>query len=302
MRHFLFPLLAILFCLPAVCADSPARDKAPELFIECVLGDDVIYERQPVSAVITLFSTSPDVASADPVSEVALNKGEFASLQPVSPAGRSYRKTIKGVEYYCYPLRAFMFSMAEEGSYSLDHGMFDVAVSIPQVVNDPFWGKVRTSKLESYKVPVRKSSFKVKSLPNPPESIDFSGSVGKFSIETVIPKGNIYVNEEATAVIVLRGTGLIAEQTMPEYRGAFSQGVKLKSVSESRTAAYDNGVMISELHLECTFIPTSSADAQIGVVSFDYFDPETKKYVKAESTPVKIDVKSSVAKRQSLSI
>ncbi|MGN0236700.1 MAG: hypothetical protein ACI4AK_01210 [Lepagella sp.] len=302
MRSIFLSVAAILCCLHAVCADSPAKDKAPELFIECVLGDDVIYERQPVSAVITLFSTSPDVASADAISEVALNKGEFASLQPVSPAGRSYRKTIKGVEYYCYPLRAFMFSMAEAGSYSLDHGEFQVAISIPQVVNDPFWGRVRTSKLVSYKVPVRKSSFKVKSLPNPPESIDFSGSVGKFSIETIIPKGNIYVNEEATAIIVLRGTGLIAEHTMPEYRGAFAHGVKLKSVSESRTAAYDDGVMISELHLECTFIPTSSSDAEIGVVSFDYFDPETKKYVKAESTPVKVDVKSSVSKRQSLSI
>lgn len=296
-------VLAVLAALFDVCGIRAAEKAVKDdMFIECVLGENNVYERQPVPVVITLFTTNPDVQYAEVVSEPRLSKGEFASVQQVQPAGSPYRRDIGGREYYCIPLKAFMFTVDRKGSYELSGGGYNVGVAYPVVVTDPFWGRIKTTETKEYEIPVRKTSFKVRSLPSPPADINFSGSVGEFSIETVVPRGDIYLNEEATAIIILKGTGMIAELTMPEYRDAFKQGLKLRSVSESRGAAYDRGRMLSELQLECTFIPTSENDVEIGVVSFDYFDSSTGTYRRAESKPVKIKVKSTVSRRESIDV
>ena len=247
---------------------------AVDLSIECRMEPAVIYERQ----------TPP-----------SLIKGEYATFQKVSPAGNAYKEVVDGKTYYCFPLEASVITMADKGSYTIGGGEYTIGVAYPVVVNDPFWGPRRSTEVKRLNIPVKKKSFKVRDLPNPPDSIDFSGSVGQFTVETVIPRGDIFVNEEATAIVVLRGSGMIADATMPEYRDAFKNGVKLNAV-------YDNGKMISELQLECTFIPTQRDNVEIGEVLFSYFDPDTGAYSVARSSPVKIEVKSSTSKRESLSI
>ncbi len=298
-------ILAALTSAFLMSASDAGRDSAasdPELSIECRMLPQTFYERQPVPMVVTLVSSTPDIALAEVRSAPSLTKGEFASVQKVSPAGSAYQEVSGGKTYYCFPLEAYMVTMSDKGKYEIAGGEYEIGVSFPAVVNDPFWGKRRTSVVKRFPVPVDKCKFNVKALPAPPPSVDFSGSVGKFTIETVVPRGDIFVNEEAVAVVVLRGTGMIAESTLPEYRNAFRNGLRLKSISESRDAAYDNGEMVSELRLECTFIPDVRDGVEIGEVSFCYFDPEAGEYRTARSAPVRIEVKSTTSKRESISI
>lgn len=172
------------------------------------------------------------------------------------------------------------------------------------MVNDPFWGRVRSQKVEDFKVGVKSAKIKVKSLPSVPADVDYSGSVGSFTIETVLPKGDIFIGEEATAYVVLKGRGMLEESTLPAYREAFTQGMKLKSVSESRDESFDHstGEMVSEIRLECTFVPTERDGVVIGEITFGYFDPKIKEYKTAKSKPVQVTVKSTTAKRDSMSI
>lgn len=302
-RLFISVLLFVSVFFMSVARENSRTDAdAVDLSIECRMEPAEIYERQPASLVVTLRSSTPDIAFADVVTPPSLIKGEYATFQKVSPAGNAYKEVVEGKTYYCFPLEASVITMADKGSYTIDGGEYTIGVAYPVVVNDPFWGPRRSTEVKRFNVPVKKKSFKVRDLPNPPDTIDFSGSVGHFTIETVIPRGDIFVNEEATAIVVLRGSGMIADATMPEYRDAFKNGVKLKSVSESRNAVYDNGEMISELQLECTFIPTQRDNVEIGEILFSYFDPDTGEYSVARSSPVKIEVKSSTSKRESLSI
>lgn len=298
-------ILAALTSALLMSASDAGRDSAtadPELSIECRMLPQTFYERQPVPMVVTLVSSTPDIALAEVRSAPSLTKGEFASVQKVSPAGSAYQEVSGGKTYYCFPLEAYMVTMSDKGKYEIAGGEYEIGVSFPAVVNDPFWGKRRTSVVKRFPVPVDKRKFNVKALPAPPPSVDFSGSVGKFTIETVVPRGDIFVNEEAVAVVILRGTGMIAESTLPEYRNAFRNGLRLKSISESRDAAYDDGEMVSELRLECTFIPDVRDGVEIGEVSFCYFDPEAGEYRTARSAPVRIEVKSTTSKRESISI
>lgn len=115
-------------------------------------------------------------------------------------------------------------------------------------------------------------------------------------METIVPKGDIIVNEDASLIIVVKGKGLLGSDILPEYREAFGTGNKLKSFTERTDSFYDGKDIVSEFEMECEFVPTDIKNCEIGVVRFGYFNPETGKYETAESKPVKIDVKSSAVK------
>lgn len=304
MKRILFLILALVPVMASFAAKDSERGVAsgPDLFVTCELDRRNVYERQSVTARLLLYSSTPDIAFADIAIAPKLNRGEFNSLQMTNIQEAASQEEIEGKLFYCFPLREFVFTMSEKGKYQLDGGECRIGVSRPVVVNDPFWGRIRTSEVEEINVPIRKAEFKVKALPVPPADSNFSGSVGTFTIKTVIPRGDIIVGEEATAIIVLSGNGMIADSVLPEYRGAFKNGVKLKSVSESRSDSYRNGKLFSELQLECSFIPTERSGAEIGEVSFDFFNPDTGKFETIRSAPVKIEVKSSTTKRESISV
>lgn len=308
-NHVMKTVSLILMLLSTACiiplhARNNSDEDVPKLSIEFVMDNQQIYERQPVPVVLTLRSSTPDIAFATPSGKPGLKKGEYSTFQIISEPGPAYVEKVNGNDVYCFPLEAYMISVADKGSYELTDDDFIIGISYPVVVNDPFWGPRRSSEVRKVPVSVTSKSFKVKPLPKIPQDFNFSGSVGDFTIETVIPEGDIFINEEATAYIILRGKGMIEEATLPSYTEAFTNGVQLKSVTESRDEAYDgrNKTMMSEIRLECTFIPTVRNGAEIGEVTLGYFDPEAGEYKMARSKPVTVTVKSSAAKRESMSI
>lgn len=278
------------------------KNDEPQLFVKIETQLPNIYVNQSFPFTVTLFSSTPDIAFANRSSSIRLNKGGFDILKRVENAGPAYKKEINGKSYFCFPLESYMASFATKGNYEISEGPYEIGVSFPVIYNDPFWGRMRSSEVKTYNVDVKNCSVKVKSLPNPPSGFSYSGSIGNFTIETVLPKGNIYVNEEAIAYIIIKGKGTISSSSLPEYRSAFENGLTLKSISESRGEYFEQGQLVSELRLECSFIPNESVNIEIGSISFGYFDPFAGKYKTAVSEPVKIDVKSSVNKKEKISI
>lgn len=280
------------------------NDVATELAIEYVVPSGDIYERQPFPIFVVLKSAVPDVATAECLNDFKLDKGSFSTFQTIDNPGNPYTKKDGKKSYYYFPIKAYMASIADKGSYKLKGGDYKIGVAYPVVVNDPFWGQIRTQQVKEQEVAAEDAKIKVKSLPPVSPGTNFSGSVGDFSIETIVPPGDIFLNEEATAYVVLRGKGMIEKATLPEYRRAFGTGLKLKSVAESRVEQFDpnDNEMISEIHLECTFEPTEMDNVEIGEITFGYFDPASKQYKTARSKPVQIKVKSTVSKHESLSI
>lgn len=303
-------ILATLIVITAICVGARRHnggishpENSPGLKIECIVPDRDFYEGEPVPITITLFSSTPDIAYANRVSAPSLTDGKFSTFQTISPAGNAYEKREENKTWYCFPMDAYMVTMEEKGKYEYGGGVYEVGVNYPVIVNDPFWGRIRSSRTESFQVNVDKVKFKVKSVPAPPPGIEYSGSVGNFTLETIVPEGDIFVGEEATAYIILRGEGMIAESTLPVYSDSFKEGVKLKSVSESREEGHDRkGRMLSEITLECIFIPTEKENAKIGEVHFDFFNPLTGKFEIAKSKPVTVKVKSTTSRRETFAI
>lgn len=296
---YLVLVLALFISLESRAAVS---NNEPVLFISYETDSNTEYTGQIFPVKLVLYSSTPDVTFADKLSNLTLKKGEFSVFRRLDNRTRAYTKNLDGKKYYCFTLETYLISFSKPGNYEFNDRSFEIGVSFPVVLKDPFWGTYRSSETKTYNVKVKNFSVKIKNLPSPPDGTNFSGAIGLFNVETIVPKGNIIVNEEATAYIVVKGYGKFEESAMPEYKSAFSNGLRLKSVSEERNEYLENGRLVSEIRLECSFLPEKEGELEIGKVSFDYFDTKTGKYTRADSKPVTINVKSSVSKRDKMSI
>ncbi len=294
------PVCLILFIW--LCCPAAAEEKTPSMFITCTVEEGKLYEHQPVTASVTLYTETPDVAFINRLSDPKIEKKEFESIRAVELSARPVQKVINGRKYYEVPIEAFVFSIADKGSYTLDAPSYRVGVAERVIVRDPFWGDIPSSRTKSIDLSARDSKFKINSIPAANAGEGFSGSLGDFTIKTVVPDGNIYVGEEATAYVIISGPGMIGESVMPEYRSAFDHSLRLKSVSETRGEKFVDGRYVSELTLEITFIPDSRDDSEIGPVSFDFFNTTSGRHTTIKSSPVKVNVTSSTIKREKIEI
>lgn len=303
MRKILTICIMSLVCWACCCASRKGSEKKSDIaFMRVELSENEFYVNQVVSMTFWLYSDYPDISFFREVKAPRLEKGEFGYISRADFQSGSRREIINNKEFWAVPVARYFVMVKNSGKYTFDGGEYELGVNVPVVYDDPFYGRIRGVDTRQLKVSPDKTVFNVKNLPKAEESFPFSGAVGEFDVETVVPKGDIIVNEEATAIVVLKGRGLIGEGILPEYREAFGECTKLKSFTERNDIFYDSAGVVSEKEMECVFIPETRDNCRIGVVRFGYFNPRTKKYEIAESTPVEIDVESSAIRSKIIDI
>ena len=294
-RRHIFRYTVIVSALIVGMLSANAKNHE-DLFVRCSIDQSSFYSHECVCATMWLYTPYSDIAFVNEVESPHLKTGEYSYISRVQNFHKSHREKVDGKLYYAFPLASFVFAMNDAGKYTMQSGKFEIGINFPVVYEDPFFGKVRTAETRSCIVDMKPVDFKVKSLPAAKDTVAFSGAVGKFSVSTVVPRGDIIVNEEASIIVIVKGRGLLGSDILPEYRDAFGEGNKLKSISEQLNTYFDGESIVSELELECEFVPTDIRNCRIGAVRFGYFNPETKRFEVAESEPVDIDVKSSAVK------
>lgn len=270
--------------------------------MEWKIDSSKVYEHQPVTATVTLLSESPDISFVNRISNPEVENAGFEMIRNVRVPSNPARRQIDGKSYYEFPVDAFVFSLSEKGNWLIKAPAYRVGVAERVIVEDPFWGRIPSTRTKSVDLSPKDIKLKTISVPDARKGEGFSGSVGEFKVETVIPKGDIFVGEEATAIVVVSGPGFIAESVMPEYRSAFDHSMRLKSVSESRSEKLVDGKYFSELTLEITFIPESRLNLEIGPVSFDFFNPVSGHHETVRSQPLPVKVGSSTSRRDKIEI
>lgn len=308
MKNFLLIILCatagiFLMNFPAVAASLQAdKEKEPDIFIKSEISDSEAYEHERFFITNWLYVSEAHIDNIEEVSPQKLKSGEFSYISNVSPLPHRKEVEIKGKKYLVIPIKKFLVTLHETGKYKLEEGKYNVIVSEPIIVDDPFFGRIRTSKRKRMELTVPSLEFKIKGLPNHDKDIDFSGAVGNFEIETIVPPGEIIIGKEATVVFKIKGVGLIGTDVLPEYQKAFGVGNKLKSVSDNNDLYFNGTDVISEKNVICNFIPEDIENCVIGSAEFCFFNPETKKYQTIRTKPVEITVNSSTIQRERIDI
>ncbi len=128
----------------------------------------------------------------------------------------------------------------------------------------------------------------VKPLPTEGRPRDFTGTIGRFSMEAVPNKTTVELNQPVSVEFKINGTGNIksvAEPTIPElpdfrvYRAASRENV-------SKYNDQIGGVKT----FEEVFIPRVPGTLEIPALSFNYFDPKRGKYQTVSTRPIQVKV------------
>lgn len=303
LRAYLFRVAFFMLLFVGLCPQFISAKNSPDIFLKAEISNRNPFEGEAVIYNISLYSKTPDIQYVRRVEDTVLKGGDESYLSRIETGSRGRREKVNGETYFVFPVESYVLSVGEKGSYNYMGGAFEVEVLYPVVVSeDPYRGRYEYKRVDKRFLTVPAVSFKVKKLPAP-EDKDVSGSsVGNFTLSTFVPPGDIILEQPARVLITLRGRGLIGGDVLPEYTDAFKgDKIKLKSMSESRSLYFDGNSVVSELTLDCEFIPLDK-EAEVGSVRFRFFNPKKGKYEETESSPVKVEVRSITSKVETMDV
>jgi hypothetical protein len=124
----------------------------------------------------------------------------------------------------------------------------------------------------------------VSALPDKGKPSDFSGAVGKYSIEASVDKKSVKTNEPVSLKITVSGTGNmkgVSEPTLPDW----SDFKKYETVN-SLNVNKDSGELKGSKTFTTVIVPLTAGTKTISGISFSYFNPAKGAYETIRSNPI----------------
>lgn len=130
-------------------------------------------------------------------------------------------------------------------------------------------------------------TINVKPLPEDHKPADFSGAVGSFSLQAEIP-ASISARDEATLHIVVKGKGNLPVVNAPTVQ--WPAGIEAFDPKAKEDIDRTVVPMSGTKSFDYLFTPRAPGQYTIPAVSLSYFDPVSKSYKRAESSPLNFQV------------
>ena len=208
---------------------------------------------------------------------------------------RRYEEVRDGILYNVIELRTALFPLVS-GKIEIPPASFKCNIIIRQQRNrgslfDEFMGGGgRRYPVERSTEPVK---LVIKPLPVIDRPEDFTGAVGKYTMDVLAKPTKVKVGDPITLTINIRGEGNI--QTIGEPLLAPDGMKNFKAYDfEAKVTITDRGYGIKGEKLFNKVIEPQSEDSDvIPGISFSYFDPELEKYETLTYAPIPIEVERS---------
>jgi hypothetical protein len=132
----------------------------------------------------------------------------------------------------------------------------------------------------------------VLALPTSGRPADFSGAVGTFKVSSDVSAAQIPAGDPVTLRMHVSGEGNFdrVDSQMLERNEQWKTYPPTSSFSQSDSIGYKG-----EKTFEQPLIAAQTGEQSIPGLSFSYFDPETKRYERAQTPPIKVTIESSRA-------
>ncbi|MCP4632028.1 MAG: protein BatD [candidate division Zixibacteria bacterium] len=212
------------------------------------------------------------------------------------PPQKKYYENIHGVRYYVNEIKTALFPTSP-GNKEIEP--FKITVTPDNIssffgrdpfdiLNDDFFGRRRN---EPKILRTDKLNIEVKPLPLEGKPADFSGAVGKYSMQAMPDIVQTEVNQPINFTIRISGTGNIKSISRPlldsplEFRSYPS--------NTSERISKENYIVSGTRTFEEVLIPQSPGTFDLPSVELSYFDPTDRKYKKLNSKNYTIKVSPS---------
>lgn len=285
--------ISIILALAVITfsAFGKKRNDSQLPFLETRVNRDKVVEGEVLIYEVVLHSPDPNIAG------LQLSRNPSFDNLPVSrSAADSHLETTlgKGGErYFSAVIDRFFIDATQSGKHKIKGGSYDIGYNRQVTVQDPFWGPYVSEKVDVANLDAPDISVTVSALPSKGKPEDFSGAVGKFTVEVMIPSGELHAGDGAFAVVSISGDGDLSEVSLPDVRSIFPTELQFHSMTENRNHYVKEGRIGSEIEIECTFTPLEEGVFEIGECSFSYYNPESRKFERAISDTVTVEITPS---------
>ena len=139
-----------------------------------------------------------------------------------------------------------------------------------------------------------RSELKVLPLPTEGRPKNFSGAVGSFKVASDISAAHAAVGDPLTLRLHITGAGNFdrVDSTMLDHLDHWKTYPAKSSFTPSDAAGYKG-----EKVFEQPLIASQPGDQSIPEISFSYYDPQTRRYEQAHTTPIEVTIATSLADR-----
>lgn len=298
-----FSIIGLLLLIVANTVHAYTNNEYKENISASIeLSKTNFYAGEIIIATLYVNCINSELAFIDDIPPLKLAKGEVATILPINHPVTSHVENNNGQQLTKYVIGQYAISIDQSGKNYIDISDIITGINLPVIQNHPFWGRIESYRTEKRTLKFKPVSINVMKLPDNKDELPYSGVIGNFHIETIVPNGEYVVNEGNTIYIVLEGEGLLPEEILPEYTHAFGDKIKLKSISGSTNTIYKDNKLISKRTWQCEIMPCETGLQEVGIVSFGYFNTESGNYQVTKSRPVTINIQSSTIRREVIDI
>ncbi|HSF16038.1 MAG TPA: BatD family protein [Vicinamibacteria bacterium] len=261
-------------------SESPQVDEA-DVFLRTEVSKRSAFLGEQVVVTYRLFSRyiplGPELDDDPPL--------EGFWVEDVDPKADSdaERRTIDGKPYVVFPVKRRVVFPTTTGTLTIPPITLSMAFRLTS--NDPFDAFFSRA---SAPVTVRSSpvTIDVAPLPDAGRTRDFNGAVGEYELRAKLNKDTVPAGQPVTLTVSVEGKGNLRSMeapVLPELSGFRAFAPK----TDVQTRAGATGLAGGKTW-EYVLVPESGGVKELGPWSFQYFDPEQKKYVTASVGPLRL--------------
>ena len=251
-----------------------------DILLRAVVSRTSVYKGEPLRVTFKLYERVPVVGYND-VKFPSFNG--FWAQELNTDNARRQRETFNGKVYETLVAKEYLLYPQQAGTLVIEPAELTAVaqVVVPGRRNvDPFFGGGPDFVNVPRKVQSPRINIAVKPLPaGAPAS--FSGAVGSFTMDAVLPQERLAANSAATYTVKISGTGNLTFVQAPKLTlpASFEQYNVKTTESINTSAAGISGYR----QFEYPFIARAEGTYEVEPVEFSYFDPSRMQYMTLKS-------------------
>ena len=269
-------------------SESAAQSKVAkdDILLRAIVSRTSVFKGEPLRVTFKLYERVPVVGYND-VKFPSFNG--FWAQELNTENARRERETFNGKVYETRVLYDYLLYPQQVGALAIEPvEMTVVAQVVVQSRNaDPFFGSGREVYNVPRKVQSQRAAVTVKPLPTGAPA-SFSGAVGSFTMDAVLPPDRLAANSAATYTVKISGTGNLTFVQAPKLTlpASFEQYNVKTTESINASAAGISGYR----QFEYPFIARAEGTYDVEPVEFSYFDPARMQYMTLRSRPLELEI------------
>jgi hypothetical protein len=267
--------------------ESNTSDLSKLLFLRTIVDKTDVYQGQQISLIYRVY-TRVDILQ-NQMNKMPDLTGFWAEEVRSNQPAQFRIETYKGQRYNVADIRRVVLFPEHAGNIAIEPFSMEFLARVqtaPSDFMDQFFGdNVQEVNYTAKSLPV---VIHVKPLPDASKPADYTGAVGKFSIQASVDRNQLKANEALNYKVKVSGSGNI--KLLKEIKPAFPADF------EKYDPKLTDSVNITESGLSgfrtynYLVIPRHKGDFTIEPLKFSYFNPAIKKYVTLQTEPFKIKV------------